>query len=403
MFDNDILNYAIENGIIDLDTIQRNIEMKERQKILSKHEHKIWQGNNGRWFTYLYYETKGRKLVSKKTKEDLENAIAEHYRETVMKPCFCEVFEEWINEKESFHELSPSSLCRYRNDFLRFFPADEDFCKIKLCNMDESTLERFIKKTICEKELSVKSYAGLRTLLIGVFKYAKREKYTSFSITSFFSDLSLPNNIFKRKIKKNDKEVFSVSELHLLLTYFNEHPEKKNLGIALQIYTGLRVGELTSLKPEDNKTKNHLQICRTEYNYYNKELHKRITEVKDFPKTENGIRDIIIPVKAQNILDILKSESNGSEYLLSEKGKRITSKQINYRLRKACKEVGIPPRSTQKIRRAYASKLLSEQVDTALVQNQMGHKQISTTQKYYHFDITSDRAKFNAINDAVNF
>ena len=39
----------------------------------------------------------------------------------------------------------------------------------------------------------------------------------------------------------------------------------KNLAVLLQIYTGMRVGELTALKPEDNKSKQCLHICRTEY------------------------------------------------------------------------------------------------------------------------------------------
>lgn len=401
--DHEILNYAIENGIIDPDTIQRKIEMQKKQDILSKHKHKIRKGKNGRWITYLPCEKKGRKLVSKKTKEELEDAIVSHYQEIVMKPCFREVYEEWILEKESFHELSPSSLCRYRNDFMRFFPENEDFCKIKLCNMTESILERFIKKAICEKQLSAKSYAGLRTLLIGVFKYAKREKYTDFNITTFFNELSLPNNIFKKSIKNNEEEVFSISELHLLVTYMNEHPTTKNLGLLLQIYTGIRVGELSSLKPVDNIKKCYLRICRTEYKYYDNELQMSQIGVKEFPKTENSIRDILLPEKAQDILDHLKSQAGNNEYLLSENGKRITSRQLNYQLEAVCKKIGIPPRSTHKIRRSYASKLLSENVDTAIIQNQLGHKQISTTQTYYHYEISSDSSKHDEINRAINF
>ena len=44
--------------------------------------------------------------------------------------------------------------------------------------------------------LTRKAYAGLRTLIRGIFKYGKKKKYTEISITEFFGDLELPNNLF---------------------------------------------------------------------------------------------------------------------------------------------------------------------------------------------------------------
>jgi integrase len=189
----------------------------------------------------------------------------------------------------------------------------------------------------------------------------------------------------------------------LLVAYLNEHPTIRNLGLLLEIYTGIRVGELSSLKPADNQKRGYLNICRTECKYFDTESQKSHIGVKEFPKTEKSVREILLPEKAQEILDYLKNHIGNSEYLLSEKGKRITSRQFNYQLEKTCKIIGIIPRSTHKIRRSYASKLLSEKVDTAIVQNQLGHEQISTTQNYYHYEIASDSSKFDVINSAIDY
>ena len=99
----DILNFAIENGLIDTDTIQCKMEMRKRQELLSKHTFDIWQGEKDkRWFTYLpdAEKPKGRVLKSRSTREALEDMIVEYYREVVTKPCFREVYAEWIQEKE---------------------------------------------------------------------------------------------------------------------------------------------------------------------------------------------------------------------------------------------------------------------------------------------------------------
>lgn len=403
MSDAELLKYVIDNGMIDTAYVRDIIEMQKRKEILDKHPYKIWEGKDGKWYTYLPDEENGRVLKKRKTEKDIQNCIVDYYLEIEQHPCFREAYNRWIAEKEEFEEIGKNSITRYDTDFKRFFPVDEPFCKIKLCDMTDSDLEHFIKRTIKNKELTPKSYAGLRLILIGVFKYAKREKYTDFSISTFFSDLSLPKNIFKRTIKDKEHEVFNENELKKLMSYLTENPTVENLGLMLQFFTGMRVGELSSLKPIDNSKRFVIKVRRTEYTYVDKELKKRVTLVKDFPKTDCGVRDIIIPEHAQKIIDrVLEMNPNG-EYLFMQDGRRITGRMFNYYIHKACREVGIQQRSTHKIRKTYASMLLANNVDESIVLNQMGHKDISTTQSYYHYNITDDKTQYEKINSVMNF
>jgi hypothetical protein len=48
MLDKDILNFALENGIIDISTIREQIEMSKREEYLKMHPYKIWQATNGK-------------------------------------------------------------------------------------------------------------------------------------------------------------------------------------------------------------------------------------------------------------------------------------------------------------------------------------------------------------------
>ena len=65
-----ILQYAIDNGMIDLETVQKQIEMNRRKDYLNKHPFAIWKGNDKKWHTYLPDEDKGRIPRKRNTKKD---------------------------------------------------------------------------------------------------------------------------------------------------------------------------------------------------------------------------------------------------------------------------------------------------------------------------------------------
>ncbi len=380
-----------------------------QKELLIKHPYDIWMGErDGRWYTYFPDPQQGRVLKSRKKKEDLLNLIANFYEESSQPPavsehCFPDEYADWIAERTEYGEITPSSLCRYESDYRRFFPATEEFCMIPIRSIDEECLEHFIKRTIRDKQLTEKTYGGLRILLMGVFKFAKGKKHTALSISSFFKDLYLPRNIFARRTTNETAEYFTIEEVELLASYLLGHPTTRHLGILLQIYSGIRVGELVALKAEDNIRNTCLNIRRTESTRFNDITKKKETYIKDFPKTRDGWRTVILPQQAQEILNALKDISVGEEFLLSEDHCRITERKINLSLQNACRAVGIQPRSTHKLRRSYASLLLMKGTDAAFVKNQMGHSQIATTEAYYHFDITPDTAKQDTMNSIFGF
>ena len=76
----ELLNYALQNGMISLDTIQAQFEMDERKKYLDMHVSRIWQSTDGKWYTYLPNGEK-RRLVKRSTKKDLEDLIFDFYKE----------------------------------------------------------------------------------------------------------------------------------------------------------------------------------------------------------------------------------------------------------------------------------------------------------------------------------
>ena len=130
----DALNYALENGMIDMDTIREKIEMNERKRYLEEHKYEKWQGKDGKFYTYLPDEQSksGRKLLKRTTEKSLDDAIVEFYKESEKKVYCSDVFSMWIDEKLKYGEIKKQSYDKYTNDFhrLSFFILQRIFWKI---------------------------------------------------------------------------------------------------------------------------------------------------------------------------------------------------------------------------------------------------------------------------------
>lgn len=78
-----------------------------------------------------------------------------------------------------------------------------------------------------------------------------------------------------------------------MIEYLEDNLDPMNIGILLMFVTGIRIGELVGLKHEDFE-QNTFKIRRTETRYKNEDDHY-VTEIKDFPKSQAGVRTVIVP------------------------------------------------------------------------------------------------------------
>ena len=104
--DKELLQFAIDSGMIDANTIRKQIEMNERKKFIEMHEYETWQGKNGLWYTYLPDDTKGRKLIKRKDLKSLEDAVIKFYKsekssEEKKNITIKEIFPMWVQVPSS--------------------------------------------------------------------------------------------------------------------------------------------------------------------------------------------------------------------------------------------------------------------------------------------------------------
>lgn len=391
----------MENGIIDLSYIQEQVDMNKRKEYLSLHPYTIWQGSDDKWRTYLPDRKKGRTMIKRSSRRDLENEIIEYWKEEVESPTLEQIFYEWLDSRLEYNEISKGTYDKYENDFKRFYLDDRKFGKIRIKDVDEYELEDFIKNSIVKHSLSAKGFAGLRLVTNGMFKRAKKRRYISWSITELLKDMEVSKNSFKKVVKEDKYEVFSDEEMDKVMKYLQENPDMYNLVLTLIFVTGLRIGEAVSLKWDDFDGTG-LKIQRTEIKF--KGDNGAMTyEIKDFPKTEAGLRVAVIPPNFSWILKRARLMNPFGEFIFEQDGERVMTYNVSHRLKMICKWLGICRKSPHKIRKTYGSILLDNKVDNNLILQQMGHTDIMTTENHYHRNRKSLEVKASIIGELPEF
>lgn len=400
---NDILQYALENGIINLSHIQEQIEMNKREEILKEYRDNMWKASDGYWKIRMTYDETGqKKMFKRKSKQDLEDLIVKTHREKVENPTMSTIFNEWVQRKVDLNKISIQTYQRYKQDFNRFF---KELGKQKIRSLEPEDISNFLEEQISEHNLSAKGFSNLKTITRGTLKWAKRNKLIDWNVQELFYDLDVTDKSFKKTVKEDSEEVFNDMEMDRVIEYLKERPDMINLGLLLMFVTGLRVGELAALKwddwiyNKDDQSASIIKVRRTEIRHFKN--HKGIFEVKDFPKTEAGVRNVVIPQNCTWILQKLRTMSAFYEYVFWKDGQRINTYTFRNRLRTVCKNTNCIQKSPHKIRKTYCTILLDHSIDNQMVISQMGHTNISCSENYYHRD-RKDLVKKQKIMDSID-
>lgn len=393
------MKYVFDNNIIDIKYVQEQIEMKKRKEYLDRHQFKIWQSNKGKWKTYLPDKEKGRVQRERNTKEEIEDLICDYYKKIEETYYIEDIFNLWSAKKLEYGEIQKQTYDRYKTDFHRFFD-NTLISKVQINMITENDLEDFVKKTIKEKKLSSKAYSGLRLLIIGIFKYAKKQKLTNISITQFFGDLDLSKKSFNKKRVTSEESVFTASEVKQIEAFIENDPTIINLGILLAFQTGVRVGELSALKYSDITGK-VLNVNKTEVRYRGED-GKYIFEVRESAKTDAGNRQVILSTKALDTIKAIRRQNPFGEFIFMKNGQRIKEKAFSVKITKICRYLGIKERSIHKARKTYATQLINAGVDEGLIIEQLGHTSIDCTKGYYYYNDKTIEEAFQQIEKAAN-
>lgn len=394
----ELLQFALENGMINLGTIQEKMEMNERKKYLNMHPYSVWEGKDGKWYTYLPDDEKGRKLKKLATKKSIEDFIVKYYKQAEDEPNVKQVFYEWLDKKLKYGEIQKQTYDRYINDFEKYFiPKPISVSKIRY--VTENQIEDFIMETIVENNLTAKAWGNVRIIIRGMFAYAKKRKYTQLNITMFLSELDISKKVFAKSKRKDELNVFTEDELKMIIAKLWERNTIGHLGVLMAIYTGMRVGEISALKWEDVK-EDYIHINRSQIKFKD-ENGKSKYDIRNSPKTDTGIRDVVIIPELRMVLRRLRLINPFTEYVFEKNGTFMSVHAFTMILYRVCEELNIQKRGMHVLRKTYATRLINAGVDESIIINQMGHTDFRTTKNYYYYNNKSGGRMSDMISSAL--
>lgn len=397
--DNEILQFIINNGMINISDVQNSMETMKREELLKKHPYKIWQGKDAKWYTYLPDGEKGRILRKRTTKRAIEDDVVGYWKTELENPIIREVFDEWNNRRLELKKISNATHLRNKQTFDRHY---KEFGNKRIKSVSADDIGSFLEEQIPLHNLTSKAFSNLKTITRGFLKRAKKRKLITFNVEEMLQDLDTSETDFKKRIKEDYEEVFNEKEMQVMVKYLKENLDAKNIGILLMFATGIRVGELVALK-HNAFDGNTIKIRRTETRYLGED-GKYVYSVKEFPKSEAGVRTVVIPEDYMWLCSKIKILNPFGEYVFTDSnGKRMTTNCIRRRQEQNCKKLGIYRKSPHKIRKTYGSILLDYNVDNRLIMEQMGHTDINCTETHYHRNRKNIEQKSRIISSIPEF
>ncbi len=389
------LQALLQCDTLDMCNVLDVIMASKRAKIKNLHTYAITPANshNKYWTTYFKPENKARLLIRGKTEEELLDKLVKLYEETenLDNLTFNRLFDEWLEYKKAITN-SANTIKRHRQHYAKYFEPSK-LHSMKVSHIDTFVLEMECNRIVKEFNLTRKAWVNAKTILNGMFEYAKRKKYI---IDNPLSDMKITVR-YKQTVKKaGNTQTYNTDELEALNKYLDMKYEETNdsvyIAVRLNFFLGLRIGELAALKPEDIMG-NQIHVVREEV----RDQETNQTYVVEHTKT-NRDRFVALVPQAKKLLE--KLDMDGA-YLFERDGERLRARQIEYVLEKYAQHQGIEPKRSHKIRKTYASRLNAYGVPIDAIREQLGHSELSTTLSYIYNPLTED-ATYSMISDALD-
>ena len=241
-------------------------------------------------------------------------------------------------------------------------------------------------------EYSDKTISKIYGMLKSAFDLAMMEKVIEVNYMTMYG-ARRPRSKKKAKVVRG----FTEDEQIRFLKALDEHrvtygKNTYRLQLLIELYSGLRMGEINALKPED-------------IDFRNKKIHVHRTVargidsrpfIRDTTKTEAGIRyvpisDVLVPILHQAIDEMKENpeglifydynkKRKGSQY---RKGGIVETTQVNSFFKRICAKAGITGMGQHSLRHTFATRCIEAGVQAVVLKKWMGHTDIHVTLDTY--------------------
>ena len=394
----EILSFLEKNGTIDLRGVEEEMRNARRNKILTRHCYTVYQGKDGRWYSYLPDPVKGRKKIVKPTREKLEDQICAYYESEEDDPIgsmtLRRLYPSWLEYKEL--HVTYSTVVRIKKDWQRYY-ENSKIVDVPIRKLKKIDIDVWVHRMIKEYNMGKHQYGNFSLIIKQELEYAVDLEIID---DNPFRHVKIDRKrVLTPEYKKPDStQVFTREEERLIIEHaWKAFNARKNyvqqfvpLAIVFMFYTGLRVGEAAALRFEDidGDTLHVRRMVR----YSN-------GEIIDDTKGTFGQREVPLVPQALEVIDAVmqrreKYRMDTKGYFFSPTDKPLnTYTSIQKSFTQYCRDLKIEERSAHKARKTFVSALLSAGINLNTVRQIVGHMDEKTTLNNYLYDRNTDTEK----------
>lgn len=280
-----------------------------------------------------------------------------------------QIIGEYLEYLELEKGLSQNTLEAYRRDLSEFSQGVEDIKKV-----DRMSINMFIRK-LRENKLAPSSIIRKMASLRGFFKWAS---------SAGIIDKNPASTLEQPKVPQRLPKVVSIKEIEEML--HNNLTPLEHVIMELLYSCGLRVSELVNLKTSDIDLSSKYVRC------FGKGSKERIIPIGEIAKKA------VTEYMTERDFLVKKYNLNTKLLLIQNSGHLITRQDVYTFIHAQGKLIhkNISPHT---LRHSFATHLLENGADLRVVQELLGHSDVSTTQLYTHISKKRLKDVYFSINN----
>ncbi|MFC1718714.1 tyrosine-type recombinase/integrase [Candidatus Poribacteria bacterium] len=248
--------------------------------------------------------------------------------------------------------------------FLKFLEAEG----ANIRDVDEEVLLRFLQK-LTERELTSATKRRMMEGLKTFFRAMRKVGQVDANPFTDFQDMP--------KVKDNNMRVLTEMEYRALRDVVRSSRRKSSIRdyaiLELALQTGLRRAEICSLTMEDIEFSTKITVG-----------HIRVRESKG-GRERTVTLNHVAEKSLREYLAMRPEDTDYQEIFLNNRLKPCAPVVISAIFKKYMEKAGIHGASFHSLRHTFATHSLKNDTNIIVVQEALGHKSLTTTQKYTHF------------------